>query len=138
MPTFLPDSGQPPGIKPLSLEFSQNNLDLKQVARSDAWAVYSVHFPDCHKAIGYEAWKIRARKESTVFGKPDPAHEIRPSNEDFGYYAWCFTTIQSVEEFIGREEWSKLEWKDAYNSPLEPCAGAALEQNAPQGVAKVG
>lgn len=46
----------------------------------------------------WEVFKIKVRKDATVFNKFVPAHEIYPGNEDFGKFAWCYDDEKDARE----------------------------------------
>ena len=48
----------------------------------------------------YEVFKIKIKKEQTVFGRFYPNREVYPGNEDFGDWAWCFNNkIDAMTEY---------------------------------------
>jgi hypothetical protein len=80
-------------VELLAKQKSGTDRDYRQIWREGRIAVYEVH----NKAgmqIGYELIVVRIQKMQTILGKQYPAHEIYPSNEDFGVRGWSFPIRQ--------------------------------------------
>lgn len=73
-------------------QFKRKGMMYFLEARNDFVALYRVHQLDPDRIIGYEVWKVRVAKESEMFDKIIEEREIKPSDEDFGTYAWSFDT----------------------------------------------
>jgi len=77
----------------------ENEIDLKGlgmpvkatlIERAEDKAIYE-------RSDGYfEVFKIKVSKESEVFGKSYPVRETYPGNEDFGYSAWCYRSLDKA------------------------------------------
>jgi hypothetical protein len=45
----------------------------------------------------YEVFKVKIKPAGSVFGKPLPEREVYPGNEDFGFFAWCFSNRENAD-----------------------------------------
>ena len=84
----------------------KNGFDYTQVRRGQRSFVFRQHATP--KLDYYEVFLIKIRPAGEVFGKWQPAKERFPGNEDFGNWAWSYSTIeaamQKYEELEQREE----------------------------------
>ena len=81
---------------PLPQITRKNAHDYVQVCRGEKACIYSQWYDG--KRFGYEVILIREKPGRYVNGIWLEAREKFPSNEDFGYYAWAYTSRQRAEE----------------------------------------
>jgi len=80
----------------LKEEFRKNGLDYKLLRRSDKNALVGV-YNDGGRVVT-EVHKIKINPEGTIKGVEYPKREGYRCNEDFGYYAWCYTLPEDAEK----------------------------------------
>jgi len=77
---------------PSNLQY--HGYDYIQVCRGSRSLVY--HQTLDGKTISYEVSLIRIQPETTLGGKVYPPHERFPKDEDFGYTAWTYPTLEQA------------------------------------------
>jgi hypothetical protein len=60
--------------------------------------VYEQYCPENDKIVGWEVFQIKVDKPKVVFGVELGEREIFPGNEDFGKWAWSYSSLERVEE----------------------------------------
>jgi hypothetical protein len=83
-------------VRPVPVEFTKQGFRYKQIRRVGNLAIYEQRLIKS-KAVYYEVWVIRIRKERTIKDTVLPKSEKMPSPEDWGRYAWTFYTRTSAE-----------------------------------------
>jgi len=84
---------------PLPIKLRKNTYDYTQVLRNGSYAIYEQR--DGQRIVAYEVFKIRIKNEYVIQGKTIPTKECYPSNEDFGYSAYCCMTLQeAINKFL--------------------------------------
>lgn len=89
-------------MTPFPLTFGKNGFHYEQVLRNGQIAIYKQRLPatedkpvrGCH---AYEVIVIRKKEESVMFGRVVEAHEIGPSNEEFGRLGWSYPTLERAK-----------------------------------------
>lgn len=71
-------------------QFKRKGMMYDLEVRNEFVALYRVTSIDTNRVVGYEVWKVRVAKEREMFGRVIEEHEIKPTDEDFGTYAWSF------------------------------------------------
>ena len=80
-------------------QFKRKGMMYDLEARNEFVALYRVTSIEANRVVGYEVWKIRIAKESEMFGRVIEEHEIIPTDEDFGTYAWSFDSYGTAVEW---------------------------------------
>jgi len=74
----------------------KNGYDYELIERDEKFAIYrqiDSYKEECEMTIAYEVFIIRSRKDRKIKGNFIEGGEVFPSNEDFGKYAWCYSTF---------------------------------------------
>jgi len=77
------------------LKLRKNGYDYTQVLRGRRSCLYEQHVTPRIKQ--YEVFEIRIRPAETIQGKKYPEREKFPSNEDFGSWAWSYTSFEKAK-----------------------------------------
>lgn len=84
-------------MKPMPPTFSKNGFHYEQLLRDGQFAIYKQRLRPGAGCLAFEVIKIRQKEESMMFGKTVEAHEVGPSNEDFGQFGWSYPTLERAK-----------------------------------------
>lgn len=90
----------PPNCKfftPLGDSFSKNGFHYEQILRDGNWAIFKQRLRPGVGELAYEVIRIKVAPEWIVGGKVIPAHEVGPSNEEFGKFGWSYPTLERAK-----------------------------------------
>ena len=82
-------------VKTLLLKLRKNGLTYTQVLRGHRSALYELMVSESEKR--YEVFKIRIKPKRKINGMILEAREKFPGNEDFGYTAWVYGTLDEAK-----------------------------------------
>ena len=90
-------------MKSMPLTFVKNTFAYEQVLRDGQFAIYKQRLnatadKPVRGCLAYEVIKIREKEESVMFGNIVEAHEVGPSNEDFGQFGWSYPTLERAKD----------------------------------------
>lgn len=87
-------------MKAIPQRMRKNSLNMELIFREGNIALYKVT-NDEGVVYSYEVHKVRQRAERILpNGKVIEARETIAGNEEFGKYAWCFSTLETAQKFI--------------------------------------
>lgn len=97
-------------MKKLEEQFRYKSVDFKQIKRGEKAIMFeaSAKFYGGNRSI--EVWQIREAKEVMIKDTVVEAHEMKPSNEDYGFKAHQF-----MENHFNSFDDLKLEAEKRYN-----------------------
>lgn len=84
-------------MTPFPITFNKNGFHYEQILRNGQIAIYKQRLRPGAGCLAFEVIKIRQKEESMMFGKPIEAHEIGPSNEEFGRWGWSFNSLERAK-----------------------------------------
>ena len=79
------------------------NLSARLVKRNGNLCLYE------RSDFVWEVFFVQVSPAQEIYGKPYPAREIYPNNEDFGVNAWCYSDMRNAERKYQR----LIEWGEA-------------------------
>lgn len=85
-------------MKPLPNTYSKNGFHYELVVRDGPYAIFKQRLRPGAGCLAYEVIKIKCLKEAVMFGRTIEAHEVGPSNEDFGKSGWTYPTLARAKE----------------------------------------
>jgi hypothetical protein len=88
--------------EPLAKTFRKHDSDFQMVVRQGDVAIFA-RKSAAMTAFEYEVVIIRKTDEKEMFGKVYPAHEVMPSDEQWGRYGWSMNRWWRAEEVFARE-----------------------------------
>lgn len=84
-------------MEPLPLAYSKNSYNFVQVFREDDIAIYEQIEPENNRLIGYEVFRVKKQKESTMpNGLVIKAKETPPSASEWGQYGFTVYTLDQA------------------------------------------
>lgn len=92
-------------MKELSLKVRKNGFDYTQVIHCGNYYIYEQDYSsgteygpyDIPKEIKYyEIFRVKVKSAEKIKGKYYPEREVFPGNEDFGYTAWTYPTLEKA------------------------------------------
>jgi hypothetical protein len=78
----------------LPMNISKNGFEYVLISRGGKSLIYEQTYDQ--KIISYEVFSIKIAKAGEVFGKFYPDREVFPGNEDFGYWAWAYISLDKA------------------------------------------
>jgi len=81
---------------PLPQIIKKNGFGYTQVSRGKKTCVYAQWYKN--NIIAYEVFIIRIRPNRCIKGEWLEAREKFPADEDLGYHAWVYKTLERAEE----------------------------------------
>lgn len=99
-------------MKQLKEIIRKNGFTYQRMERTDKTAIYA-QIDNDSEVIGYEVFKIKTRGARWLKGRHLEAQERFPANEDFGYTAWSYRSIDRA-----REKFKQLEQNTKISSQL--------------------
>lgn len=76
-------------MKKLEEQFRYKSVDFKQIKRGEKAIMFEAS-AEFYPVRSIEVWQIREAKEVTIKGTTIEPHEMKPSNEDYGFRAHQF------------------------------------------------
>jgi hypothetical protein len=77
----------------LSFKFNKNGCFYTLYKRDGDVALYELRYEENSNLIGYEVFIVKKLPDCELFGNLIPAHEVCPSNEEFGSLGWSATSL---------------------------------------------
>ena len=84
-------------MTPFPLTFGKNTFFYEQVIRNGQIAIYKQRLRPGAGCLAFEVIIIRKKEESVMFGKTVEAHEIGPSNEEFGRWGFSYPDLERAK-----------------------------------------
>jgi hypothetical protein len=87
----------------MPLTFVKNTFFYEQILRNGQFAIYKQRLnatadKPVRGCLAFEVIKIREKEECVMFDKVVEAHEVGPSNEDFGQFGWSYPTLERAKD----------------------------------------
>ena len=82
----------------LKKTFRKKNREFQQLYRDDKMAIYQItmHLPDGVIQFA-EIFRLRVHQPDRFYSE---AYEQYPSNDSFGNWAWCCSTLPSLKKIL--------------------------------------
>jgi hypothetical protein len=80
----------------IATKIRKNGFDYTQILRGGRSLLYEQHVTP--RIQHYEVFEIRKAPARIINGKPYPEKERFPGNEDFGKWAWSYTTLERAKK----------------------------------------
>lgn len=79
-------------------QFRQNTyVQVEEGESHYIYAVYNLKDKPEGEPSYYEVFRKKSRKAETINGRSYPEREAYPSDDAFGNWAWCCTTLERVQ-----------------------------------------
>lgn len=83
-------------MRPLPQKLDYHGFSYTLICRTDKVAIYEQRVTE--KIRYYEVFEIKKIPDKYIMGKLVPAHEKWPRDEDFGYSAWTYYSLDKAIE----------------------------------------
>ena len=85
-------------MKQLETQVKSKGFVFEILERTEFAAIQSQKCQDSGRLVAYEVFRINKNEERQISGVKIAASESRPSNEQFGTSAWCYSLSGTTQE----------------------------------------
>jgi len=99
----------------LANEIRKNGFIYTLHKKGEKAYIYQQYCPEIERVMGWEVFQIKVDKPKVVFGVELGEREIFPGNEDFGKWAWSYSSYDKASEKFIHVENGKVENKEEFD-----------------------
>lgn len=99
----------------LANEIRKNGFIYTLHKKGEKTYIYQQYCPETERVMGWEVFQIKVDKPKVVFGVELGEREIFPGNEDFGKWAWSYSSYDKASEKFIYVENGKVEDKEEFD-----------------------
>lgn len=112
----------------LENKIRKNGYEYRLVERGEKAFIYEQWDDEDNFTVAYEVFRLKIAKSKEVFGDIMPEREVFPGNEDFGVWAWSFSTKERAYEKYNRLESGEEDLGDSLSEESDGIAGEDPEE----------